>query len=357
MVYGIYGDGAVTKKYLTEALGALRDRSELEKEEFWLILPYDTEGVSEALVETYSWAIEEKPPVYVRTYSNGEDEEAAADVDEFLVVRDPRKSFVKDLAKEGGELLVLLLTTDMDEPDPGDEAVNVLIEQCWANGIPVRQLNNGMMELTAETEAEPDLTSDGPADEGFTEDEVLALGVAADQGDEDATQSLSTLAEELGVDIAEEPYASMSWADFAAALIDAAGDPEEAPEAPVAAEKQPQAYDREDLERKQLRTLRNLARQEGWGDRQEFPKWFLVDHLANGTVPTEDQLSGEEVVPETPGKGPRKAAAKVAAVDEAEVDEAPRPSKGGTSQADIYREIGDRFIELGNLFKLVANRA
>jgi hypothetical protein len=277
---GIYGDGKVTKKFLNATLDSLKAQADEDGSEFWLVLPFEPvdEGVTDGIYDTFAWATEND--VFVRVYSSVEDEEAAKGVDEFEVSENVRASMVKDLIEaEDGLLLVLLKTQDLDEMVDGDEDVIEMITRANENSLPVKQLNNGMIEI--------DLTSAEVEDEdGLDEDEVLALGAAADDGDEDAALELERLAEEIGLDLAEEPYASMTWADFAQALCDAAPDEDADPLEEPATDKQPQKYAREDLERKQIRTLKMMATGEGWGNQAQvdFPKWFYVEHLVGGTV-------------------------------------------------------------------------
>jgi hypothetical protein len=340
---GIYGDGKVTKKFLNATLDSLKAQADEDGSEFWLVLPFEPvdEGVTDGIYDTFAWATEND--VFVRVYSSVEDEEAAKGVDEFEVSENVRASMVKDLIEaEDGLLLVLLKTQDLDEMVDGDEEVIEMITRANENSLPVKQLNNGMIEI--------DLTSaeEVEDEDGLDEDEVLALGAAADDGDEDAALELERLAEEIGLDLAEEPYASMTWADFAQALCDAAPDEDADPLEEPAADKQPQKYAREDLERKQIRTLKMMATGEGWGNQAQvdFPKWFYVEHLVGGTVPTEAQLLGEDPVPAKPPAGGLAKAPK-----------APTNGSHADSSADVFEEISESLVKLGELFKKVARQS
>jgi hypothetical protein len=308
-VYGIVGDGEVSKEFLNDTLDALYDKASMNELDFWLILPYTPAGVTNSIGDVYEWA--EANDLYVRAYSDGEEDEADLPAaEEFIVVKrgSPLQRIVKDLVEsEGGELLVILHTTDPDRPDKRDAAVNEAIEAANQNGVVVRQLNNGMMEL--DFTAAPEESSDA---EDPSEDDVRQLGEKADEGDNDAAVALENLGKEYSLDVADEPYASMSWTDFAEAILTSDAEKANAEEQDVPEDKKPQSYTRAELEKKQLRQLRAIAVGEGWGKpNQSFPAWFLIDHIVNGTVPTEDQLTGKEDVPkERPGGGAKGRATK-----------------------------------------------
>lgn len=306
--FAILGDGEIDQKYLIDTLSAFRDAAGLADEEFFLVVPYiltvDKAGdeiLTNAIADTFEWV--EAEEIWTRVFAaKDEPEEEQPTVEEFKVVKrgSVYQAVVKDIINEGGELLVLPHTMDWDEPDERDVNLIEAITAANQNGVTVKQLNNGLIELDLTAVEEPD-TAD---DDSPSEQDVRDLGEAADKGDDEAATKLAELGAEYSLDIEEEPYKSMSWEEFSEAILTTFAEQENAgaPQAP--ADVQPQAHDWDELRAKQVRTLRSMAIAEGWGNpSQGFPKWFLVKHLAEGTVPTKDQLSGKEQVPDTEPDG------------------------------------------------------
>lgn len=307
--YAILGEGEVTKQYAIDTLTAFRDKTTVKgakDTEFFMILPYvlQTDGkdefLSNAMADILEWVEDEK--VWARVFAaKSEDEEEQPTVEEFKVL--PKRgggtvyqAVVKDVISEGGELLVIPHTMDWDEIDPRDEELVQAIIAANQNGVVVRQLNNGLLELDlTDTEKEP------AADDSPSEQDVRDMGEAADKGDEDAATALGDLGKEYGFDIDAKPYDKMSWTEFAEEVLAkfAEEQNEDVDTTSVPDDKQPQAFDLAELEAKPIRALRSQAIAEGWGKSgQNFPKWFIVKHLAEGTVPTKAQLEGKEQVPE-----------------------------------------------------------
>lgn len=346
-VYGILGDGEVSTKFLTDTLNSLQAVAAKGDTPFWVILPYELQddALTDAIADAFQWA--EEQSIWVRAYAaKPEKEDEQPTVEEFVVVKKgetPAQRMVKDLVEEGGELLVLAHTLDWDEPKEADEALLEAITAANQNGVTVKQLNNGMIELDfTEQEGAPEASESD--EDGPSEADVRQMGTDADEGSEDAAAALSELGAEYGLDIAEEPYASMSWSDYAEAVLTADAEKANAEVAEVEPEKQPQKHDRAKLEKQQLRQLRSLAIAEGWGKAdQGFPKWFLVEHLASGTVPTDEVLANPSLVPDQPGDEPAapkrgRGRAKLASVPD---------------MADVAGEPGDHNDEATTVLRVV----
>lgn len=320
--YAILGEGEVTKQYAIDTLTAFRDKTTAKgatDTEFFMILPYvlqsdgKDEFLSNAMADILEWVEDEK--VWARVFAaKSEDEDEQPTVEEFKVL--PKRgggtvyqAVVKDVIAEGGELLVIPHTMDWDEIDPRDEELVQAITAANQNGVVVRQLNNGLLELDlTDTEKEP------AADDSPSEQDVRDMGESADKGDEDAATALGDLGKEYGFDIDAKPYDKMSWTEFAEAVLAkfAEDQNEDVDISSVPEGSQPQKFDLAELEARPIRSLRSQAIAEGWGKSgQNFPHWFLVKHIYEGTVPTKAQLDGKEKVPdEDPGEGAAEAAEK-----------------------------------------------
>lgn len=345
-VYGILGGGEVSTKFLTDTLNSLHALADKGDDPFWVILPYELtdDALTDAVADTLEWV--EANDIWARVYSaQSEKKDEQPAVEEFLVVgkgETVAQAIVKDLVKEGGKLLVIAHTVDWDEPKDLDAELVEAITAANQNGVPVLQLNNGLMELdlTEEAAAEsPEADVEGPS-----EADVRKMGVDADKGDGEAAAALQDLGAEYGMDIDKEPYASMSWEDFAEAVLTADAEKANAEVEPVAEEKRPQPHDRDKLERMQLRSLRSLAIAEGWGNQiqNKLPKWFLVDHIAAGTHPPED-LDPTTIPDQRPEEGaeaaPKRGRGKAkAAADNGEVDELPVTR---SQLVSVLRELAD----------------
>lgn len=353
-VFGILGGGEVSKKFLTDTLNSLQGVADAAEEGFWVILPYELEdnALTNAVADTLEWV--EGKNIWARVYADKpEKKEEQPAVEEFIVVGKSEtvaQRMVKDLVEEGGELLVIAHTVDWDEPKAEDADLIEAITAANQNGVPVKQLNNGMMELDLTEEGEAPAGAPETDQEGPSESDVRKMGVDADKGDEDAAGALQDLGMEYGIDVGEDPYASMSWVEFAEAVLTADAEKANADVAPVAAEKQPQPHDREKLEKMQLRSLRSLAIAEGWGNQIQntLPKWYLVDHIAAGTVPPDD-LDPTTVPDQRPveGEAPKKARG---ASKKAVATEAPVPDTNGAGGGVDFARISEMFAELSALF-------
>jgi hypothetical protein len=240
---------------------------------------------------------------------------------------------------------------DWDEQDERDGDILTAIEAANQNGVVVRQLNNGMMELDLTEEAADEDEEDA---EGPSEDDVREMGAAADDDDSEAITTLTALGEEYGLNIEEEPYASMSWSEFAEEILTTDAEKANAEVEDVEPAKQPQKHDRAMLEKSLVRHLRQLALGEGWGkSTQGYPKWFLVEHLANGTVPSDEELADPSIVPAEPpaaeeapkgrGRGRKAAAAKADTNGDVGVSK--------LELAEVMRELANAFTEMASLIE------
>lgn len=122
-------------------------------------------------------------------------------------------------------------------------------------------------EEEAEDEVDDETEEDGEDDEGLSEDEILAWGDAADEGDEDAEAELNKIIETENLEI--EGFDDMSWSEAAKAIVEALSE--------------------EDGEEED-------AEEEEQGEEEEAGEWYSAEELATlGTQELKDILTENDL--------------------------------------------------------------
>ena len=263
MIYGVLGDVDTSPKLVTAALD---DQLEAHLQDdpdgdFWLVL-----GIRSPAPKVYDtiigWA--ERNKIYYAVYTNIRLEKFEHAANE----HHQRDNFMIEVVnrllneQDGDKMIYALLG------DPASAAVDVrrALARALDNGIEVRDLSEA--GLTVVGVADNPIQTKGSND--MADEETLTIeqaGEAADEGDDEAIEELSRLAEQFSLDPDEYP----TWVALAEALApllaQAAVEEEEEGEAPARPATATKRLTQEQLEDTPVPELRVLAKQlgvEGW---------------------------------------------------------------------------------------------